>query len=422
MKKVLVFFPHNLWPPRTGAHQRGLEIMSGLRELGCAVALASSTLTTDTPWQDSSIAELREAGIARVHLYEPTPSDERYVRLWQSYYRPNYLWLPVVRRLYPLGMREAPFNTRMRTPPGMRAWFDGVIRETAPDMIVMSYAYWDRLVNHSKLKSITRVVDTIDMVTLNQRMQKAVRDLLPVPLRVGGVPERVLREDFFDGQFSPAPEELQTYDRYDYSIAIAAKEAEIIRQGTRRTKVVLLPMTVEPRYIANRYTDAALFPVGPNFFNTQGYLYFVNRVLPRVRKLAPSFSLRVTGDRNVIPQEPVEGVTFSGFVPELSTVYEGARFVVCPVFGGTGQQVKIVEAMAHGLPVVALRAAAERSPMRHGVNGLVAENAEEFAGHVVRLWNDPALCRRLGDAARETVALEFSRERLTECLSTMLGG
>jgi glycosyltransferase involved in cell wall biosynthesis len=319
-------------------------------------------------------------------------------------------------------MRDAPFNTRMHTPPGMRAWFDGLIQDAAPDIIVMNYAYWDPLINHSKLKSITRIIDTIDMVSLNQRMQKAVQKLLPVPLRADGIPERLLRENFFDGRFSTDPKELLIYDRYDYAIAIAAKEAEIIRRSSRRTKVVLLPMTVEPRYIPNRYTDAALFPVGPNYFNTQGYLYFVNRVLPRVRKLAPSFSLRVTGAyRDVLPQESVEGVVFSGFVPELSTVYEGARFVVCPVFGGTGQQVKIVEAMAHGLPVVALKAAAERSPMRHGVNGLVAENAEEFAEHVVNLWNDPALCRRLGDAARETVALEFSRERLTESLSTMLG-
>ena len=76
--------------------------------------------------------------------------------------------------------------------------------------------------------------------------------------------------------------------------------------------------------------------------------------------------------------------------------------------------------MAHGLPVVALRFAAERSPLQHDINGLMADNAEEFAEHTVRLWNDSALCRRLGNAARETVAAEFSKDRLTRALANIL--
>lgn len=76
--------------------------------------------------------------------------------------------------------------------------------------------------------------------------------------------------------------------------------------------------------------------------------------------------------------------------------------------------------MAYGLPVVALRAAAESSPIQDGVNGFVADNAEEFADHVVRLWNDKELCRRLGRVAKETIAAEFPKTRLLEGLSSMV--
>jgi len=69
---------------------------------------------------------------------------------------------------------------------------------------------------------------------------------------------------------------------------------------------------------------------------------------------------------------------------------------------------------------VALRAAAERSPLRHGENGLVADNAFEFAECVLELWKDAELCRRLGNAARETIAQEFSNTRLTEGLSEIV--
>lgn len=194
-----------------------------------------------------------------------------------------------------------------------------------------------------------------------------------------------------------------------------------MRRHTQKTKVIFIPITYEPQYIQNDYSGPALFTTGPNPFNVQGYFYFVKRVLPLVRSQAPSFCLQVTGHccQQVGPER---NIVLSGFVADLRPVYEAARFLACPVFGGTGQQGKIVEAMAHGLPVVALRAAAARSPLRHGVNGLVAENAEEFAEHVLRLWHDRQLCRRLGEAARDTVAAEVAPARLTKALSSLVAG
>ena len=422
MKKVLVFFPHNLWPPRTGAHKRGVEMIAGLREIGCDVTLVSSTLATDNEWHSSSVQGLKTSMVKDVRVYEATAADHKFIQRLRKFYARDYSLVWRLRRFHPLAGKEPPLNSMLHSPPGMRRWFKTVVNDIAPDAILMNYAYWDGLINHRKLNSVLRIIDTIDIISLNAQMQRAVRESLPSPLRVSGIEKHVLKESFFKtGGFVASAEEFRIYDKYDYSIAITTQEADLIKRRARRTKVVRIPMTQQPIYLANGFTGPALFPVGPNLFNTQGYLYFVNRVLPRVRKEVPSFSLRVTGFyENIIPPDPVEGVIFSGFVPELRTVYELSKFVVCPVFGGTGQQVKIVEAMAHGVPVIALRDAAERSPLRHGVNGLVADDAREFAEHVIRLCGDRDLCRQLGNAARETIAAGFSRSSLLDGLSAMI--
>lgn len=421
MKKVLVFFPHNPSPPRTGAHKRCLEIIGGLRELGCEVSLLSSTLSTDTKWEASSVVELKKL-VREVYVYEATSADYSFIRRLGRTHQWQRRLSGLLGRQQPDG-GESPVNSRLYSPPGMLRWFRRLLKEIDPDILVMNYAHWDKLIDHRRLSSTTSVIDTIDMVSLNGRMQQAIREALPTPLRVNEVGEEVLDEKFFEERgLTVSPSEFQVFDNYDYSVAITAKEAELIKQHTKRTQVVLIPMTHEPVNIPNSYSGPALFPVGPNYFNTQGYLYFVRRVLPRVRKEIPSFILDVTGFYDkIIPRDPVEGVVFRGFVPDLQTLYQECRFVTCPVFGGTGQQVKIVEAMSHGVPVVALRAAAERSPMRHGENGLVAENADEFAEHTIRLWNDPELCRRLGEASRITIAREFSRSHLIEALSQIVG-
>jgi len=51
---------------------------------------------------------------------------------------------------------------------------------------------------------------------------------------------------------------------------------------------------------------------------------------------------------------------------------------------------------------------------------LVADNADEFAEHTIRLWNDPQLCRQLGEESRKTIAREFSRSHLIEALSQIV--
>jgi hypothetical protein len=436
-RKVLVFFPHNPWPPRSGAHRRCLEVMDGLRALGCDVTLAASTLSSDTPWNAAAVIGLKDRGLSDVRVYETTPEDHEFLNLLRGlrsmtrklshprgtlYYARGLLaHKPPIVATWRGATGFLPVDAIQNTPPGMRRWFATLVDQIGPTALVMNYAHWDGLVDHRKLKSTLRIIDTLDLASTNRQMQQAIAEYLPDPLVPEMTPEEVLREGFFEGLTTAgAQHEFRIFDKYDHTIAIAAKEAEVIRRNTRRTRVSWLPVTLNPCFIPNTYSESAVFTVGPNLFNTQGYLYFVKKVLPLVLRRAPSFTLEVTGSFPLKAPGSASGVILSGFVPDLKPVYETARFFVCPVLGGTGQQIKIVEAMAHGLPVVALRFAAERSPVRHDVSGLVADNADQFADYTVRLWNDRALCRRLGEAARATVASEFSRDRLTHALSEIV--
>jgi len=122
------------------------------------------------------------------------------------------------------------------SPPGMRRWFKTILDQAAPNVTVMNYAYWDRLFNCRKLKSALRVIDAIDIISLNTQMQRAIRDSLPTPLRADKVQGQVLNENFFEnGGFNASLEEFWIYDKYGYSIAIIAKEARRV-PGFRRNR------------------------------------------------------------------------------------------------------------------------------------------------------------------------------------------
>jgi glycosyltransferase involved in cell wall biosynthesis len=189
---------------------------------------------------------------------------------------------------------------------------------------------------------------------------------------------------------------------------------------TRSTNVTHIPLTREIVAAANSYEGAALFTMRANPFNIHAYAYFVGAVLPLVLQACPDFTLRVVGtgcDRVT----SVNGVQLVGYVDDLKTEYSTARFFVNPMLGGTGQQVKLVEAMAHGLASVAFGRAAVESPIIHGYSGLVASDRYAFAEHVINLWTDAARRAEFGRNAREHVATHFGRERLREGLNQVVG-
>ena len=88
---------------------------------------------------------------------------------------------------------------------------------------------------------------------------------------------------------------------------------------------------------------------------------------------------------------------------ELAEFYAGARFLVVPsIWFETGPLV-IGEAMGHGLPVIASNIGALAQMVDHERTGLLFKtgDADDLARQMLRLWNEPELCRRLGAAARE---------------------
>jgi glycosyltransferase involved in cell wall biosynthesis len=403
---ILFFFPHNPFPARSGAHRRCLEMLMGLRELGYKVVLLSSEFSTDNPWEYASIQSLKTNLVTEVYVHKPTILDLRMAGISARYYR-------YVKKSAP------PLRSWFYVPIGMRRWFSRLAHDLAPDTVFMSYAYWDALLAPQTLGSSRRIIENHDLVTLNRQMQSGLRRYLTIP-PFGVVDERILAEDFFEKQkLSVEPEEFDIYDSYDVTVTISLADTEIIKQNTTRTRVLFVPMSVETTNVPNSYDGSAIYAIGPNLLNVQGYLYFIKKVLPLVTPKISAFRLQVTGIwSDQLPFE--EYVVQSGFLPDLRSVYATSRFAICPLLGGTGQQIKIVEAMAHGLPVIAMRAVAKNGPIEHGINGLIAENAEEFADHVIHLWNDRERCQRLGTAARDTIASKHSKARLLESLQVVM--
>jgi glycosyltransferase involved in cell wall biosynthesis len=93
--------------------------------------------------------------------------------------------------------------------------------------------------------------------------------------------------------------------------------------------------------------------------------------------------------------------------------------IFCLTSDYEGRPNVILEAMAAGRPVVATRVGGVPELIEDGMDGILVPPlaAEPLATAVEKLLRDPALCRALGQAAREKVAASYSCEDTVQYLA-----
>ncbi len=119
-----------------------------------------------------------------------------------------------------------------------------------------------------------------------------------------------------------------------------------------------------------------------------------------------------TGSIDIIGYNPdIPGAIIPKDFPEFVARFSAAHFYVYPIppEQGDGYNLGSLEAMLLGQPVVSL--VNPTSPIRDGVNGLLAQDAAGMIAQIERLKGDEALRLKLGAGARETVRKEFSPEQ-----------
>ena len=89
--------------------------------------------------------------------------------------------------------------------------------------------------------------------------------------------------------------------------------------------------------------------------------------------------------------------------------------------GFYGSSLKLFESMAAGKPTIATDIGQSRQVVRDGVNGLlVPADGRAVARAILQLRDDPALCRRLGEAARQRIASAYTWRHTVDHIEPLL--
>lgn len=155
--------------------------------------------------------------------------------------------------------------------------------------------------------------------------------------------------------------------------------------------------------------------------NADAAVALARDILPLVRRSVPDADLEIVGRQpsaDVLAlHAPDEGVNVIGPVPDVRPHLDAAGVLVVPLRSGGGTRLKILEAMAAGLPVVTTPKGAEGIDLVDGEDALLASTTGELASACIALMRDPSAADRIGAAGRRLVERRYSSAALDDVVA-----
>lgn len=214
-----------------------------------------------------------------------------------------------------------------------------------------------------------------------------------------------------------------------FVLAVSEQDARTMQDlfGIKRLATVPTGVDIDyftPRESPPRQTDLVFVGSMDWAPNVDGIQFFVERVLPLIRRRKPGCSLVVAGrspsnEMLALAREDPR-IQMTGTVPDVRPYLWSSAVSIVPLRVGGGTRLKIYEAMAARTPVVSTTVGAEGLPVRHGEHLLLADEPQAFADACLTLLEDEDRRGALTERAWRFVSDSFSWDRVAREFEALL--
>lgn len=209
--------------------------------------------------------------------------------------------------------------------------------------------------------------------------------------------------------------------RVDKTIVLSVNDYSCLRQMTSSNFChSIIPIGVPDKGIKSDNGNSTLniLFVGTLTWepNNDGLIWFLKEVIPLMNKSKISFHLYIVGKN---PSHEIkklgdiyqDNVTITGYVESVDEYYDLCDCTIVPLFIGSGQRVKLIEAFSKGMPAISTTIGAEGLVYTDKHDILIADNPEDFARALVSI-NNRNIRDMLGRNSREVYEKHYSPETI----------
>jgi sugar transferase (PEP-CTERM/EpsH1 system associated) len=219
--------------------------------------------------------------------------------------------------------------------------------------------------------------------------------------------------------------------RFDRAIAVSEPDrAALAGLGETQRPIAVIPNGIDLSEFSpenSQEEPASLVFTGTMDFrpNVDAVCWFAGEVWPLILAHEPEACFYIVGRRPapaVAALQNRPGIEVTGTVPDARPYVRRSALYIVPMRMGGGVRFKVLDAMALGKAIVTTGMGADGIDLTAGQEAVVADTAQDFAGQVVALLNDPARRRTLAQQGRRFVEENFDWRKITPLLDDVLAG
>lgn len=390
--KILLVTSRYPWPPRRGDQMRAVQMLDFL------ASEHEVTLLTPEPGPGQP----------------PPPADAHYkVEL----YRPTR-GISSVRGMGRVLTKNLPLQSSLFYQPDLGR----KLRELAPKMDLGILQLVRLAVHLEDFGSTPLLVDLIDSLSLNFSLRSEVdrvwlRPLLKLEARLLAVGERKLAERAAGVLVVCERDRQALVNRLPPELAA---KVSVVRLSVRERRVE--PPEEREKLWREGDKGPVLVMTGNlgYFVNVDAVTWWLREVWPSLRRVRPDVRVVVAGERPAaaIRREIQRaGVNLIEAPRDMRSIISQATLSLAPMRCGSGVPIKVLEAWAVGVPVVATPWAVAGTSGRQGEDfRLVGTHPIEWVHAIEELLADPVARQRLAENGRRRLVSDYSRETVREQL------
>jgi len=215
--------------------------------------------------------------------------------------------------------------------------------------------------------------------------------------------------------------EMQTVRGSDLVLAVSEEDRNAFRSFGAGENVKVLENGVDIDFFrpGEHLEEESLVFVGSMDWkpNIGGIEYFLDDILPLIRKSHPNVTVTIVGKDPSISlvnraNNKETGVVVTGTVSDVRPFVEKSAVCIVPLKVGGGTRLKVLEGFAMGKAVVSTSLGCEGIECVNGQQILIADDPPKFANAVVTLLEQSNLRNKLGQNSRLLAEQKYSWDAL----------
>lgn len=160
--------------------------------------------------------------------------------------------------------------------------------------------------------------------------------------------------------------------------------------------------------------------------NVDGLLWFIDKVLPQVKKVYPNIKLYIVGknpdSRLLDAASGNSSITLTGFVEDLEPYFNRARLFIAPLLFGSGMKVKVISAMGRGIPVVTTSVGAEGIEAIDMEHLALSDTPDGMAKKIIQLLPDIEKLNEISIKSRALINKKYTWDNVYSLLEDAIHG